>query len=83
MNSVMTLALVVIFPVACLLALMGLSWLEDSLMRGIEADAEAAKQAAKQAVFEMPVRRPEPSAEPVPVSIAVPQQRLQPSRAAS
>jgi len=83
MNSVMTLVLVVLFPVACLLALMGLSWLEDSLVRGIEADAKRAQQAAKQAVVEMPARRTGPATGPAVTPVPARRNRLQPSRAAS
>jgi hypothetical protein len=79
MNSVMTLALVVLFPVACLLTLLGLSWLEDSLDRSIEGDAKPALgPVAASPVVEMAVRRTEPVAE-APATRA----RLQPSRAAS
>ena len=74
MNSVMTLALVVLFPVACLLTLLGLSWLEDSLERSFEADVEPATRS----VVKMSVRRTEPATEP-----SAPAHRLQPSRAAS
>lgn len=73
MNSVLILALVVLFPVACLLALLALDWLEDSLVRGIEADARASQKS----VVEMPVRRTGPAVE------AAPGQRLRPTRAAS
>ncbi len=79
MNSMMMMALVVTFPVACMLALLGLDWLEDSLMRSISADAEPVAKETASAVVEMPVRRAEPAVQP---AIAA-QHRLQPSQAAS
>jgi hypothetical protein len=79
MNSVTILALVVLFPPACLLALLALSWLEDSLERGIEADANrAAAVPATSPVVEMAVRRTAPATDaPAPL------RRPQPARAAS
>jgi hypothetical protein len=77
MNSMMTLALVVLFPVACLLALLGLSWLEDSLERSIAGGEKPATNADSRPVVEMPVRRTEPAGE------LSARRRLQPSRAAS
>lgn len=72
MNPVTTLALVVLFPVACLLALLGLGWLEDSLERTVEADVKrSGKHTAP--VVEIPVQRTEPALE----------RSLRPTRAAS
>lgn len=87
MNSVTMMTLAVLFPVACLLGLLGLGWLEDTLERGMKTDATRARRAARRRpVVEMPVRRAEPvvgmpvrRAEPV----AETPRRLQPSRAAS
>ena len=76
MNSVTMMALAVLFPLACLLGVLGLGWLEDSLERGIKADVTRARRGAqRRPVVEMPVRRAEPVAETP--------RRLQPSRAAS
>ncbi|HET7357742.1 MAG TPA: hypothetical protein VFJ09_13815 [Nocardioidaceae bacterium] len=76
MNSVTMMALVVLFPVACLLGLLGLGWLEENLERGLKADAKRVRRAAQRPpIVEMPMRRAEPAAETP--------RRLQPSRAAS
>ena len=87
MNSVMMMTLVVLFPLACLLAVLGLGWLEDTLERGFEAGTRRARRAAhRPPVVQMPVRRTEPVVE-MPVRRAEPvtetPRRLQPSRAAS